>query len=26
MPTEYALDEADIAAVESWILNGAPND
>jgi hypothetical protein len=26
MPTDYALDEADIAAIEAWIANGAPND
>ena len=26
MPTDYALDEGDIAAIEGWIANGAPND
>jgi hypothetical protein len=26
MPTDYALDEGDIAAIEAWIANGAPND
>jgi OmcA/MtrC family decaheme c-type cytochrome len=26
MPTDGLLDAADIAAIEAWILNGAPND
>ncbi len=26
MPPDAALDEADIAAIEAWISNGAPND
>ena len=26
MPADGALDPADIAAIEAWIANGAPND